>query len=966
MKLRRIKVLTNFRMSAGYIQLAAIGQQDAYITGSPSKTYFSGVYYRHTPFVLEAYDIPFLGDKLLFGSEHICKIPFKGDIIRGLTLKTKLPGLPYSAPNSWSYPTPASDAFQPYFIVDGVTTVYTSLGVSFYTASQNTKGNWIVGPISDYIDYDASTYKFFFKGCTTVEVPVFIDPTQPSGVFWGLDPKTATSIDPSNGNLIYDLTVHGYLADFTTEQSGWVRGEASAVDNIRGGYYLALNTSQPPWTSPAIYTGASTYFMNVASQNFTSFGLSPYAVKTSRGSIRFDSPGNYLIRGSINSDSPVYSISYGTTDTDGRPASASVLYSYTHTWRVSSGPTMPFMLPITINVAGTYAYLDIDGTFAESSTILPPTYVSVGPLDIFYNLVNNYTSATSTFTLPLTLFNENSYVYSNILSLATNNTFTFFNEGTYTASCFLTVDNDVYVRQIAIKTGSTYIYTYTTDQGRNPTYDFVLPINVTDTTTIYSIEITASSSSATLLGSNASHISFVQCSSPQTAGSVAAFPENGLFFTPKSGTAVPTPSGANTYTLNLGSDFNSTGVSTSINQVGTGMTFSNVGVYMMTAVVCTDEALTSISFGNQNYPIGLGLLPPYTFSVPLYVTDKTTQWNVSITSSGSSTGIYSNTYMSVVPYASNIQETAFNYYDSVGTYMIQKAELRIGNQLIQSLTGEMIELWNDLNIPYENQPGLTLLTGKLDTSNVNDPGRTYYTNLPFYFYGNPELSIPIAALDRHDVELYVTFKNFTDLTPYSNIAALSQNFGGLITQPLDATVIVEYGYLSENEINWMKKSKLDYVITQTQVSTYTLDSGFTSGVFNLPFINPVRELFFVIQANGNAPYDFTQNGLLSMTLSFNGQEFFSRRDTDALYLGTIEPYKHHIHDPDRNFFMYSFSQDPNDPRPNGQVNFSRINQKLLEVNTLSSGVPRQLRVYALSYNIMRVENGLAGILFNFF
>jgi len=168
MKLRRIKVLTNFRMSAGYIQLAAIGQQDAYLTGSPNKTYFSGVYYRHTPFVLEAYDIPFLGDKLLFGSEHVCKIPFKGDIIRGLTLKTKLPGLPYSAPNSWSYPTPASETFMPYFIVDGVTTVSVSLGVSFYTASQNTKGNWIVGSISNYVDYDATTYKFFFKNCTTV------------------------------------------------------------------------------------------------------------------------------------------------------------------------------------------------------------------------------------------------------------------------------------------------------------------------------------------------------------------------------------------------------------------------------------------------------------------------------------------------------------------------------------------------------------------------------------------------------------------------------------------------------------------------------------------------------------------------------------------------------------------------------------------------------------------------------
>ena len=959
-------MLTNFRMSAGYIQLAATGQQDAYITGSPSRTYFSGVYYRHTPFVLEAYDIPFLGDKLLFGSKHVCKIPFKGDIIRGLTLKTKMPGLPYFAPNSWSYPTPASDAFQPYFIVDGSTTVQVAIGVSFYTASQNTKGNWITGAISSYVDYDATTYKFFFKNCTTVEVPPFTNTSNPSGVFWGLDPKTSTSINPANGNFIYNLTIHGYLADFTTEQSGWVRGEASAVDNIRGGYHINLRTAQTPWTPPVVYTGSDTVFMNVASQNFTAFGLSPYAVKTSRGCIQFNSPGNYLIKGAINSNSPIYSVSYGTTDTDGRPASASVVYSYTHEWRVSSDPTMPFMLPINIEEAGTFAYLDINGTFTEDSLILPSMYISVGALDVFYNLVNNYTAPTATFTLPLKLFHENSYVYSNILSLATNNTFTFYNEGTYTVSCYLSTSGDQYVRKISVKTGSTYLYTYTTDQGRNPTYDFVLPISVTNTATVFSIEVNTSVSSPTLLGSNASYISFVQCSSPQTAGSVAAFPENGLFFTPKSGTTLPTPTGANTYTFNLGSDFNSAGVSTSINQVGTGMTFSNVGVYMMTAVVCTDEALSSISFGNQNYPIGVGLLPPYTFSVPLYVSTTTSQWNISITSSGSSTGIYANTYMSVVPYASNIQEAAFNYYDSVGTYMIEEAELRIGNQLIQSLTGEMIELWNDLNIPYENQPGLTLLTGKLDTSNVNDPGRTYYTNLPFYFYGNPELSIPINALERHDIELYITFRNFTELTPYANTAALSQNLGGLVTQPLDATVIVEYGYLSENEINWMKKSRLDYVITQTQVSSYTLEPGFTSGVFSLPFINPVRELFFVIQADGNVPYDFTQNGLLSMTLSFNGQEFFSRRDTDALYLGTIEPYKHHIHDPDRNFFMYSFAQDPNDPRPNGQVNFSRVNQKLLEVNTLSSAVPRQLRVYALNYNIMRVENGLAGILFNFF
>ena len=77
-------------MSAGYIQLAAIGQQDAFLTGSPSVTYFQGMYSRNTPFVLEAYEIPFNGTQVNFGSQSICRIPFKGDIIRGLTLKINL------------------------------------------------------------------------------------------------------------------------------------------------------------------------------------------------------------------------------------------------------------------------------------------------------------------------------------------------------------------------------------------------------------------------------------------------------------------------------------------------------------------------------------------------------------------------------------------------------------------------------------------------------------------------------------------------------------------------------------------------------------------------------------------------------------------------------------------------------------------------------------------------------------
>jgi hypothetical protein len=44
---------------------------------------------------------------------------------------------------------------------------------------------------------------------------------------------------------------------------------------------------------------------------------------------------------------------------------------------------------------------------------------------------------------------------------------------------------------------------------------------------------------------------------------------------------------------------------------------------------------------------------------------------------------------------------------------------------------------------------------------------------------------------------------------------------------------------------------------------------------------------------------------------------------------------------------------------------SRIKQQVLEINvTPDNFYNKQLHIYALNYNILRVENGLAGLLFN--
>jgi hypothetical protein len=287
---------------------------------------------------------------------------------------------------------------------------------------------------------------------------------------------------------------------------------------------------------------------------------------------------------------------------------------------------------------------------------------------------------------------------------------------------------------------------------------------------------------------------------------------------------------------------------------------------------------------------------------------------------------------------------------------VNRADLVIGGQTIQTLTGEFIEIYNDLYVPYENQPGLKLLTGKYDTaSQIYPPGRTYFVNLPFYFYQNPGLALPISALGRQDVEVHIIFRNLNELTPVTITPSIS-------SQTLTATIITEYVYLSDPEINWFKKSQVDYVIQQCQYQTFELPSQFTSSIIKLGFINPIRELFFILQLDGKTPYVYSD--LNSLAMNFNASEAFTADVTDSLYLNSIEPFNHYTNYPTRLFYMYAFTKQTNTPRPYGQVNFSRIRDIFIRLNTNSYVGTKQFRVIGINYNVLRVKDGLAGLMFN--
>jgi len=191
-----------------------------------------------------------------------------------------------------------------------------------------------------------------------------------------------------------------------------------------------------------------------------------------------------------------------------------------------------------------------------------------------------------------------------------------------------------------------------------------------------------------------------------------------------------------------------------------------------------------------------------------------------------------------------------------------------------------------------------------------------------------------------------------------------------------ASLPVEYVFLADEEVKYIQNAKLDYVITQLQLSSTVLQPGQNELVaYRSYFINPVKELFFTIQDSSvlatndyfnyyNTSQPAGTEQLIDLELQFNGEDIISKTVADNLYLGKVQFLNNHTRLPNLAIYNYSFSIDPENYLPTGQVNMSRIiNQNFFMNFTPNPLYSRTVNMYAKSYNILRVQNGLAGVLF---
>ena len=343
------------------------------------------------------------------------------------------------------------------------------------------------------------------------------------------------------------------------------------------------------------------------------------------------------------------------------------------------------------------------------------------------------------------------------------------------------------------------------------------------------------------------------------------------------------------------------------------------------------------------------------------------------------------------------------YQESAGHALIEHVDLIIGGKVIQRLTSDWLQIYSEHFVTQTKQIALEELIGKFPERTAhrrvsnrlivarNALGNTqdisFFVDLPFYFYNHPELAIPLCAINRQEVEVEFKLRTAQEIVIQTNgnKADISQQN----PQPKikDFQLCAEVVHVDCEERIKMQKSRRDYLITQIQQNVFDIASGINTGQFKLDFVNPVKELYFVIQRQGSVgtgefefvtPFDY--DGILEetgnkyilwenldhLTLTLDGQEIITKDTGTMTFLKAVQAAIHHSKTQlIRRFYSYSFALQPEEWYPTGQVNFSLVKEQILNLSlNPCTGYSRQVRVYAVNYNILRVGEGTAKTIFD--
>ena len=253
---------------------------------------------------------------------------------------------------------------------------------------------------------------------------------------------------------------------------------------------------------------------------------------------------------------------------------------------------------------------------------------------------------------------------------------------------------------------------------------------------------------------------------------------------------------------------------------------------------------------------------------------------------------------------------------------IKKVELLIGGQVIDTQTSEFSQ--EIVPVMLSQTYSKSLAAAAADKSAVYP--------LRFSFCENAQSALPLIALQYHDVEIRISW-NAVSATDYE--------------------VHAQFVYLDTDERTALSSAPQNMLITQTQQS---IASGNTLQELN--YNHPIK--FIAAHKAASAAVGMAAG---NVKLQINGTDVGDAKKANPHYTSTSLYYHTPFSTLDSSVathFMYPFCLETAKLQPTGTLNFSRVDSARLvtDAGTFDGDM------YGVNYNILRIENGMAGLMYS--
>jgi hypothetical protein len=344
---------------------------------------------------------------------------------------------------------------------------------------------------------------------------------------------SAVSANVTVSGNIYASNALSTTNIFTTNltATGTISGAWTGVSQ---GTLLTLGTTL---STTAFASSSDTPTLQAIHLNLNSFtpsGASSSYTITSQGLIKFNAVGLYQVQMVLVADAPVRKLALGTNTSSAFPASTSA-YTYVIDIPVGQSSSVPLVIPINVTSTASWYYIDIFTQSAATAGFLYltasssisgtkfGTWLQISPFGNYISSSINaaagllMTTSGTTLSSPV---NSNTYRLSMTsgagwttagtsasMIVSTGGNLRFYQAGVYQVNLCLNPNLQPPV-QFGIASSATdattsstqgpYLYSYAPTYTQDPSTTVTLPVNVTDVTKFYYIDVTFGGTTTTV------------------------------------------------------------------------------------------------------------------------------------------------------------------------------------------------------------------------------------------------------------------------------------------------------------------------------------------------------------------------------------------------------------------------------------------------------------------------------------